>query len=87
LSDIVRQIVLDVMREQSVRSFEMAEAYEQIALQNLRNAGVEVVVHTPEQIRVLADFVRDVTWTRLEGEFGAEIVDALRENHYNYVSW
>ena len=87
LSDVDRRIVLDVMMEQSERSFFMAQEYEQIALQDLRDAGIEVFIHTPDQIRVLADFVRDVTWTRLEAEFGEDIVSTLREEHARYVSW
>jgi TRAP-type C4-dicarboxylate transport system substrate-binding protein len=87
LPDEDRQIVLDVMQEQAERSFTMAQEYEDIALEELKDAGVEVIVHTPAQIRVLADFVRDVSWTRLEDEFGVEIVDRLREEHARYVNW
>jgi len=87
LSDQDRQIVLDVMQEQAERSFSMAEEYENIALDELKDAGIEVFVHTRDQMRVLKAFVQDNTWTRLEEEFGKDIVDTLREEHGKYVNW
>jgi len=79
LSDEDRQIVIDVFNEQSEKSFTMAQENEDVYKKKLADDyGVKVVEYTPEQIKTAADFVRDVTWKRLEADLTKEIVDNCR---------
>lgn len=79
LSEEDRQIVIDVFNEQSEKSFTIARENEEVFKKKLADDyGVKVVEYTPEQIKAAADYVRDVTWTRLEPELTKEIVDNLR---------
>jgi TRAP-type C4-dicarboxylate transport system substrate-binding protein len=79
LSEEDRQIVIDVFNEQSEKSFTMAKENEEVYKKKLADDyGVNVVEYTPEQIKAAADYIRDVTWTRLEPELTKEIVDNLR---------
>ncbi|MDR2088182.1 MAG: TRAP transporter substrate-binding protein DctP [Clostridiales Family XIII bacterium] len=80
LSEADRQTLIEVFEEQSMQSFEDAQANEELYKQKLQDDyGVEVVELTPEQLKVNADFVRDVTWTRLEEILTPELIAGFRE--------
>jgi TRAP-type C4-dicarboxylate transport system substrate-binding protein len=80
LSEADRQTVLDVFEEQSMQSFEDAQANEEVYKQKLQDDyGVEVVEFTPEELKTNADFVRDTTWTRLEEILTPELIAGFRD--------
>jgi TRAP-type C4-dicarboxylate transport system substrate-binding protein len=79
LSEEDRQIVLDVLTGQSEKSFEQAQANEDVYKEKLTEKGVEVVELTEEELKTNAKFVREKTWTRLEGELTKELIDGFRE--------
>jgi TRAP-type C4-dicarboxylate transport system substrate-binding protein len=80
LSEADRQTVIEVFEEQSMQSFEDAQENEALYKQKLADDyGVEVVEFTAEQLKVNADFVRDVTWTRLEEILTPELIAGFRD--------
>jgi TRAP-type C4-dicarboxylate transport system substrate-binding protein len=79
LSEEDRLTVIEVFEEQSMQSFEDAQANEELYKQKLwDDYGVEVVEFTSEQLKTNADFVRDVTWTRLEAILTPELIAGFR---------
>lgn len=79
LTDEDRAIIIEVFEEASAESFVEAEANEQVYKQKLQDDyGVEVIEYTPEQIAPIAEYVRDVTWTRLEADLGSDFINACR---------
>jgi TRAP-type C4-dicarboxylate transport system substrate-binding protein len=72
---IVKQCFLD----QSAKSFDNAQANEEVFKQKLTDAGVEVVEFTEEQLMTMAKFVRGDTWTGLEESLGADLIAKFRE--------
>ncbi|MCL1809338.1 MAG: TRAP transporter substrate-binding protein DctP [Clostridiales bacterium] len=79
LSPEDQQIVIDVFREQSVQSIKDARDNEEVYKAKLTDDyGVEVVEFTKEQLQKNADFVRDVTWTKLEEVLTPELIAGFR---------
>ncbi|MCL1982570.1 MAG: TRAP transporter substrate-binding protein DctP [Clostridiales bacterium] len=79
LSPEDQQIVIDVFREQSVQSIKDARDNEEVYKKKLTDDyGVEVVEFTKEQLQKNADFVRDVTWTKLEEDLTPELIAGFR---------
>lgn len=75
-----RQTVIEVFREQSIQSFKVSKANEQIYKQKLQeDYGVEIIELTQEEINANAEYVRDVTWTRLEEILTPELIAGFRE--------
>lgn len=75
-----RETVIQCFKEQSEQSFIDAEANEKEYINKLRDEkGVEVIELTAEELKTNADFVRDVTWTRLESDLTKELIDGFRE--------
>ncbi|MDR1796442.1 MAG: hypothetical protein LBR44_03205, partial [Clostridiales Family XIII bacterium] len=80
LSEEDQATVIEVFQEQSELSFERAQENEELYKQKLvDDKGVEVVELTEEQIKANADYVRDVTWTRLEEVLTPELIEGFRE--------
>ena len=74
-----RAIVIECFEEASAESFVRAEENEKVYMQKLQDDyGVEVIEYTPEQIAPIAEYVRDVTWTRLEADLGSDFINACR---------
>ena len=72
-------IVVEAFKEQSVKSFTVAEENEENYKQKLADDyGVEVVEFTSEQIDAYADFVRETTWPKLEDQLTKELMDGMR---------
>lgn len=78
LSEEDRATVVAVFQEQSVQSIIDAEANEQVYKGLLTEAGVEVVEFTPAQLKTNADFVRSVTWPKLEDVLTKELLDNFK---------
>jgi len=78
LSESDRAIVIEVFEEQSRKSFKYAQANEEEYMQRLSDSGVEVIEFMPEVIQANADFIRNVTWTKLEDVLTKELIDNFR---------
>ncbi|WP_281985417.1 TRAP transporter substrate-binding protein DctP [Thalassorhabdomicrobium marinisediminis] len=78
LSDAHRQIVLDVAAEMTQERFDVAEREQARFLQDLRDAGVEVIEMTDAQIAETAAIVRAEVWPEIQGEIGAANMDRLK---------
>ena len=55
------------------------EEVEQEFFQKLKDAGVEIVDLTPEEIETYATQAREVTWPKLEKIYGKEVLDQLSQ--------
>ena len=79
LTEEDRAIVIECFEQASADSFVKAEENEKVFIQKLQDDyGVEVIEYTPEQIAPIAEYVRDVTWTRLEADLGSDFINACR---------
>ena len=79
LTEEDRAIVIECFEQASADSFVRAEENEKVFIQKLQDDyGVEVIEYTPEQIAPIAEYVRDVTWTRLEADLGSDFINACR---------
>lgn len=79
LSEEDQKVLLDVAQEMSNARFkEMKEADEKF-LQELRDAGAEVVILTDEELANFAKVARSEVWPEIEGEVGVEVMTKLRK--------
>ncbi len=79
LTEEDRAIVIECFEQASADSFVAAEENERNFIEKLQaDYGVEVIEYTPEQIAPIAEYVRDVTWTRLEADLGSDFINACR---------
>lgn len=73
----VQKLLLDniaVFQEESIRDTEKNEIE---YAQKMKEAGIEVVTFSPDELKALADHVRKEAWPKLKETVGAEIYDAL----------
>lgn len=79
LTEEDRAIVIECFEAASAESFVKAEENEKVYMQKMvDDYGIEVIEFTPEEIAPIAEYVRDVTWTRLEADLGSEFINACR---------
>lgn len=79
LSEEDQATLIEVFEEQSIQSFQDAKANEEVYINKLQDDyGVEVIELTEEEIAKNAEFVRDVTWTRLEEVLTPELIEGFR---------
>jgi len=79
LSGEDRQTVIDVFREQSIRSFREAEENEEKYKRKLQDDyGVQITELSRDEITANAEYVRDVTWSRLEEILTPELIAGFR---------
>lgn len=79
LSPEDQQIFLDAFGKQSMESFELAEAEDDHWMDRLENdLGVTVTKLSDEDVQMLADFIREVTWPKLEEVYTKELMDGLK---------
>lgn len=79
LTEEDRQILIDVFKEQSLKSFEVAQENEELYKKKLQD-DYGVVVHelTPEEIKANAEYIRNTTWPKLESVLTKELMDGFR---------
>jgi TRAP-type C4-dicarboxylate transport system substrate-binding protein len=74
-----QEIVIGVFQEQSMESFDVAQANEEVYKKKLADDyGVKVIEFTQDQIDVYAKFAREVTWPKLEELLTKEFMDGIR---------
>lgn len=79
LTEEDQALVLEAFTEMSDESFIMAEENEKDYQQRMRDKGIEMIIFTEEQVQAYADYVREVSWPKLEDLLGKELMDAFRE--------
>jgi len=73
------EIVTEAFKEQSEKSFTLAQENEENYKKKLADDyGVEVIEFTDEQVDEYADFVRETTWPKLEKQLTKELMDGMR---------
>jgi TRAP-type C4-dicarboxylate transport system substrate-binding protein len=79
LSPEDQQIFLDAFGRQSMESFDLAEAEDDLWMQKLEDdLGVTVTKLSDDEVQLLADFVRTNTWPKLEEVYTKELMDGLK---------
>lgn len=78
-----RELIQEAVREESMASFDISEEKDKEYLDRLREEGIEVVELSSEDLRTLAEFVRETTWPELEDRFGADLIESLRAEFLN----
>lgn len=78
LSPEDQKIVQDACVRQSLMSFPRAEADEDSYLDKLREAGVEVIVLTDEEMAAHVEVARSEVWPQLEEVIGEELMNQLK---------
>lgn len=79
LSEEDRKTVIEVFREQSIKSFEVSRENEELYKQKLQeDYGVDVVELSKEERAANAEYVRDKTWTRLAEVLTPELIEGFR---------
>jgi TRAP-type C4-dicarboxylate transport system substrate-binding protein len=79
LSPEDQDIIIGVFQEQSLKSFDVAQANEEVYKKKLADDyGVTVVEFTQDQIDAYAKFAREVTWPKLEELLTKEFMDGIR---------
>jgi len=76
-----QKVIVDAFAKQSKESFELAEAEDEKWIVELEKKGVTVTRYTPEQVQMLADYVRTNTWPKLEEVYTKELLDGLKEQY------
>lgn len=78
LSEADQQIVLDAFARQSNESFELAEAEDDYWMEELEKIGVTVTKLSDADVQMLANYVRENTWPKLEEVYSKELMDGLK---------
>jgi TRAP-type C4-dicarboxylate transport system substrate-binding protein len=74
-----RKAILDVAQEVSLERFDAVEAAEEKSLQVLRDAGIEVVILSKEELASFAEIARKEVWPKIEGEIGSAAMARLKK--------
>lgn len=72
-----QKIIADVFLEESLNSIETCKAEDEMYMTKMKEAGIEVIEFSPEELAANSAHVRSVTWPKLEERFGKEIMDGL----------
>jgi len=78
LSDEDREIVEATFHEASEMSFTKADENEHAYMDKMRDKGIEVVEFTDEEVQANAEKCREMTWPKIEKEYGKEVMDGLK---------
>ena len=76
-----QQVIVDAFANQSKQSFDLAEEEDEKWIVELEKKGVKVTRYTPEQVQMLADYVRTNTWPKLEEVYTKELLDGLKAQY------
>jgi len=78
LSAADQDIIENAVSEALIHEWSRGEQSEQDNITFLKNAGVEVIALTPEQMKANAQAARDEVWPFAEEQFGKELMDQLK---------
>ena len=80
LTDEQRQVVEEAARTVMEEHFDAAQAIDQSYVEKAKEAGMEYIEPTEDEIRAIAKVVRENVWPVMEQEVGEEIMNTIREN-------
>lgn len=72
-----QQVVRDVAQEITLERFDEVQAADQAQLDAMREAGIEVVTFSDEELAQFADVVRQEVWPEIGDELGEEVMERL----------
>jgi len=78
LSEEDQKVLLDVAQDMSNARFKEMKAADERYLQELRDAGAEVVVLSDEELANFAKVARSEVWPEIEDEVGEEVMTKLK---------
>ena len=78
LPEDYQKILYNACIDESIASYGRSQQTDEKYISLLASDGVEIVRLSDEQIGVIADHVREVTWPTVEKQLGKEIMDAVR---------
>lgn len=79
VSDTDQKAILDVAQAVSLERFDAVQTAEAKSLQTLRDAGVEVITFSKEELAEFAAVTRKEVWPKIEGEIGPEAMAKLKK--------
>lgn len=74
-----QKAMLDVAQKISLERFDAVQAAEEKSLQTLRDAGVEVVILSKEELASFSAIARKEVWPKIEGEIGPVAMARLKQ--------
>ncbi|ATW27023.1 TRAP transporter substrate-binding protein DctP [Candidatus Formimonas warabiya] len=81
LSPEDQKIIADAFGEQCKESFTLAEQEDKMYRDKLKEEGIEVVEFSPDELKAMADHVREVTWPKLTKNLTEELVNGLKASY------
>ncbi|WP_404421401.1 TRAP transporter substrate-binding protein DctP [Thalassospira australica] len=80
LSPEDQQALVDISQEVTHARFAEVKAADEKFLQEMRDAGIDVVTFSDAELEKLASVVRQDVWPTIADEIGADTLDVLRKN-------
>jgi TRAP-type C4-dicarboxylate transport system substrate-binding protein len=80
LTDEQRRVVEESAQTVMEEHFAEAQALDQSYVEKAKEAGMEYIEPTDEEIRALAKVVRETVWPVMEQEVGPEVMETIRAN-------
>lgn len=77
LPEEFQKILSTNLQELATWSIDYAKRTDQEAITNLRDYGIEIIEPTPEQLHILASYVRDKVWPSQREILGDEIIEGI----------
>ncbi len=81
LSPEDQRIIREAVEEQSLKSFERSEEQNANFMNQMREAGIEVIEFSDEELRTLATHIRNVSWPKIAERIGKDIVEELKQQY------
>lgn len=73
-----QDIMMRAFNLESQAAIEERDILDERALADLADAGITVIVPSPEERDEMAAYMREHTWPLLEGKFGKDVIDSLK---------
>jgi len=80
LSPEDQKIISEAVDYEVKRSFPDCKADDEKYMKMMADEGIEILEITPEQRKALAEYIRNVTWPKLEKKFGKDVLDKIKES-------
>lgn len=77
LSPADQKVIADAFMDESLKSFKLSQAEDELYMKKMKEAGIDVYEFTEEELTVFADHIRTVTWPKLYDRFGKDIMEGI----------
>lgn len=81
LSPDDQKLFADTFAEEAARSYELAAEDDKLYREKLKEAGIEVVEFSQEELEAFADHVRSTVWPKLAENMTEELINGLIESY------